>query len=289
MCRMCDMLGEGQIWYLNPKNYSNRMYKLREPGGKALQVADATADGIQEIKRENRSTGDMVREASFAKADGDMETHDSIIREINDRQKRGPGSHVLPLQDAMKVMDIAQGPLGAMMCICRKDFRGEEATNLKEYSCLGLGTGMLKWERWPERYRGGVEFLSPSQAKEWLEYWNKRGYVHIIMQEGGDFIGGLCMCDYPTCVAIRHRLDYGLKYSMVKAEYVAVADYDVCNGCGDCVMRCQFGALRHEVALDKVNIDPFKCFGCGLCETKCSRAAIRLEPRKNYPAIANAW
>lgn len=288
MCRMCDMLGEGQIWYLNPKNYANRLYKLREPGGKEAAVAHATEGGIQESKRRARPLA-TVQEAAFAKANGDMETHDSIIEEINNRQKRGPGSHVLPLQDAMKVVDVAQGPLGAMMCLCRKDFRGEEATNLKEYSCLGLGTGMLKYERWPERYKGGVEFLSPSQAKDWLEYWNKRGYVHIIMQEGGDFIGGLCMCDYPTCIAIRDRVDYGLNYGMVKAEYVAVADYDLCHGCGDCIMRCQFGALRYEVALDKVNIDPFKCFGCGLCETKCPRGAIRLELRTSFPALANVW
>lgn len=288
MCRMCDMLGEGQIWYLNPKNYANRLYKLREPGGKETAVAHATEGGIQESKRRARPLA-TVQEAAFAKANGDMETHDSIIEEINNRQKRGPGSHVLPLQDAMKVVDVAQGPLGAMMCLCRKDFRGEEATNLKEYSCLGLGTGMLKYERWPERYKGGVEFLSPSQAKDWLEYWNKRGYVHIIMQEGGDFIGGLCMCDYPTCIAIRDRVDYGLNYGMVKAEYVAVADYDLCHGCGDCIMRCQFGALRYEVALDKVNIDPFKCFGCGLCETKCPRGAIRLELRTSFPALANVW
>lgn len=288
MCRMCDMLGEGQIWYLNPKNYANRLYKLREPGGKETSVAHATEGGIQESKQRARPLA-TVQEAAFAKANGDMETHDSIIEEINNRQKRGPGSHVLPLQDAMKVVDVAQGPLGAMMCLCRKDFRGEEATNLKEYSCLGLGTGMLKYERWPERYKGGVEFLSPSQAKDWLEYWNKRGYVHIIMQEGGDFIGGLCMCDYPTCIAIRDRVDYGLNYGMVKAEYVAVADYDLCHGCGDCIMRCQFGALRYEVALDKVNIDPFKCFGCGLCETKCPRGAIRLELRTSFPALANVW
>lgn len=288
MCHMCDMLGEGQIWYLNPKNYANRLYKLREPGGKETAVAHATEGGIQESKQRARPLA-TVQEAAFAKANGDMETHDSIIEEINNRQKRGPGSHVLPLQDAMKVVDVAQGPLGAMMCLCRKDFRGEEATNLKEYSCLGLGTGMLKYERWPERYKGGVEFLSPSQAKDWLEYWNKRGYVHIIMQEGGDFIGGLCMCDYPTCIAIRDRVDYGLNYGMVKAEYVAVADYDLCHGCGDCIMRCQFGALRYEVALDKVNIDPFKCFGCGLCETKCPRGAIRLELRTSFPALANVW
>lgn len=288
MCRNCDMLGEGQIWYLNPKNYANRMYKLREQGA---MEADSTR-GAEEMgigKPAMRPTGEIVHDAAIARAKGDMETYDSIIRELNDRKARMPASHVLPLQDAMKVVDIAHGPLGAMMCICRKNFRAEEATNLKEYSCLGMGTGMLKWERWPERYKGGVEFMSPSQTKEWLEYWNKRGYVHIIMQEGGDFIGGLCMCDYPTCQIIRNRLDYGLYNHLLKAEYVAMVDYETCRGCGDCVMRCQFGALRYEVAMDKANIDPFKCFGCGLCETKCSRGAIRLVPRKEFPGLANVW
>ena len=47
MCRMCDMLGEGEIWYLNPKNYANRLYKLREPGGAETAVAHATEGGIQ--------------------------------------------------------------------------------------------------------------------------------------------------------------------------------------------------------------------------------------------------
>ena len=147
MCRMCDMMGEGQIWYLNPKNYANRMYKLREQSGTEATAAQGTEEmriGAQAM----RPTGEMLRDASVARADGDLETYDSIIGELNDRKGRMPASHVLPMQDAMKVVDIAQGPLGAMMCICRKNFRAEEATTLKEYSCLGLGTGMLKWERW---------------------------------------------------------------------------------------------------------------------------------------------
>ena len=48
---------------------------------------------------------------------------------------------------------------------------------------------------------------------------DKRGYVHIIMQEGQDFIGGLCNCDYPACHPIRFRLDYGLSSYLVKGEY----------------------------------------------------------------------
>jgi NAD-dependent dihydropyrimidine dehydrogenase PreA subunit len=148
---------------------------------------------------------------------------------------------------------------------------------------------MFKWERWPERYRGGVEFLSPSQAGEWLEYWDQRGMVHILMQEGGDFIGGLCNCDYPDCGPIRMRVDYGLNYQLVKAEYICEVDYEKCNGCGECLGRCQFNALKYEPTIDKPNIDPMVCFGCGLCETACNRQAIALVPRKQYVGLQHVW
>ena len=289
MCRMCEWLGEGQIWYLNPKNYAHRMYKKREPGGRESTTMVAGADQMKVAGSGELPKRETLREAAEARADGDMDAFNRIMRELNERELKAPGSQVIPLQDAFTVIDMIQGPIAAMMCLCRKEIRGEESSSLYEYSCMGLGTGMLKWERWPERYRGGVEFLSPSQAKDWLEYWDKRGYVHIIMQEGEDFIGGLCNCDYPGCHPIRFRMDYGLDAYLVKGEYVAKVDYSRCNGCGECVKRCQFAALRYEVALDKANIDPFKCFGCGLCATVCRWSAIELIPRKTVPALANNW
>ncbi len=288
-CRMDEMLGEGQIWYLNPKNYAHRMYKKREPGGREATTMLAGAEEIRASQVADRPTGEVVRDAAEAKANGDLDTFHRLIRELNEREAKVPGCHVLPLEDCFRVVDLVQGPMAAMMCICRKNVRGEEASCLDEYSCMGIGTGMLKWERWPERYRGGIEFLSPSQAKEWLEYWDKRGYVHMVMQEGQDFIGGLCNCDYPACQPLRLRLDYGVTSWLVKGEYVAKVDYNQCNGCGDCIKRCQFGALRYEVALDKANIDPFLCFGCGLCATICRRSAIELIPRERFPALANVW
>ena len=289
MCRMCEWLGEGQIWYLNPKNYAHRMYKKRETGSREAATMLSSADQIGRTGSAELTNRETIHKAAEARADGDLDAFNCIMQELNEREAKVPGSQVIPLKDVFTIIDMVQGPIAAMMCICRKEVRGEEAASLYEYSCMGMGTGMLKWERWPERYRGGVEFLSPSQAKEWMEYWDKRGYVHIIMQEGQDFIGGLCNCDYPACHPIRFRLDYGLNSYLVKGEYVAKVDYSRCNGCGECVKRCQFGALRYEVALDKANIDPFKCFGCGLCATTCRWSAIDLVPREKFPALANNW
>ena len=283
MCRMCDMMGKGETWYLNPKNYSNRMYKLREPGKRPTeQLGNSPNAGASE------SAGSAFGRAVEAKANGDLETFNTIIAEMNRRAAMRAGAQVVPLHEVMQVLDIGM-PVAAMMCICRKGTRACEECNLSEYSCMGLGTGMLKWERWPERYRGGVEFLSTKQAKEWVEYWDKKGMMHMLMQEGGDFIGGLCNCDYPDCVPIRQRIDYGLWAPLVKSEYVCFVDWEKCNGCGDCLGRCHYNALKFEATMEKAHIDQFNCFGCGLCETACPRDAISYIDRKKLPGLAKVW
>jgi len=174
-----------------------------------------------------------------------------------------------------------------MHCICRKRTRGwEEDENT--FSCLGIGTGMLKWERWPERYKGGVKFLSVDETKEWLKYWDDKGMVHMIMNYGGQ-TGGICNCDYPDCLIIRYRLDYNMNQCLIRSHYVPVVDFELCTGCGTCVQRCQFGAIKFEITMDRPNIDLYRCFGCGVCETGCPTSAISLEDKENFPAIKNLW
>ena len=153
---------------------------------------------------------------------------------------------------------------------------------------MGMGVGMLKWERWPERYKGGVKFLTPDEAKEWNREMDKRGFCHLLMIFEPPFIGGFCQCDYPDCGLISNAIDFGIG-GLLKSHYVAEPDYDICNGCGICAQRCQWGALKFEVTTGKANIDQFKCYGCGLCETGCPRGAIKLVDRRSLPTLANVW
>lgn len=88
-------------------------------------------------------------------------------------------------------------------------------------------------------------------------------------------------------MSLRNAVDFGI--NVLKSHYVAMVDYDKCNGCGICAQRCQWGALKFEVTSEKANIDLFKCFGCGLCQTGCPRGAIKLVRRETMPAIANVW
>jgi NAD-dependent dihydropyrimidine dehydrogenase PreA subunit len=256
------------------------MYKVKKPGE---QAAGYGADPESQ-------SGVRLREIIRTKQEGDVDKFNELVKEANLRTVTGPFQigQAIPLQEALEMVDLSY-PIASMSCICRIHGRAQEERNEHEYSCTGLGVGMFKWERWPERYKGGVHFMTPDEAKQWLTDWNTRGMMHTVMAFGGTYVGGICNCDYPDCGAIRHRLDYGLELNCLKGHHIAKVDNETCNGCGVCVQRCQFGAIKFEVTIDKPNINQMRCFGCGLCETGCPRQAISLLERESLPGLKEVW
>ncbi len=281
MCYLCDKYGDPEhgngLWYLNPRNYGRHIYKLREPGEK--HKGPGGVEGV--------SWGPGVADL-VAALEVSWEKFDSVRKEMAANWKKtGQERQVIPLQDAEKIMDLCS-PIALMSCICRIAARARDERNELDYTCMGMGVGMFKWERWPERYKGGVKFVDPEGGKEWLRRLNKEGFVHQLMAFGSPYIGGFCMCDYPDCNSVRNAVDFDIGITL-RSHYVAHIDYDKCNGCGICAQRCQFGALKFEVTYNQANVDQFKCYGCGLCETGCPRGAIKLLERKSLPALAEVW
>jgi len=280
MCWLCELYGkDGELWYLNPENYAGTMYKRKQPGAKSVAFGQ-DPEHLQWA---------ALTEIAVAKRE-DPEKFQRLVKDANEN----PVGHVvgvgqvLPLEDCYKVLELAY-PIATISCICRRAARAIEEKSPEEYSCMGFGVGILKWERWPERYKGGAYFPSPDEAKEWIEKWDANGLVHTVMTFGDHFIGGLCNCDYPGCILIQSRLDYGVEPVCLKGHYVAKVDYEACNGCQMCILRCQFGALRFEPTMDRVIIDALRCYGCGLCQTGCPQGAINLLDRKSVPALKDVW
>lgn len=274
MCEWCLKHGEGGKWYLNTQNYALKMYRLRK----------------KELEKKGERVSphlialDVVDEAIQARA-LDPARFPALKKKAEELCTTHHFGQVIPLEDAEAILEIAY-PLVRMSCACRREVRGFD--DKESFYCLGFGVGMYKWERWPENYRGGVEFLAPKDAQSWVRELNKRGFVHSFWTFGTPYIGGICNCEYPACMGIRGRLDYGIKV-LLKGEYVAQLDSSKCTGCGNCLERCQFGALKMEVSLDKVAVAQSKCFGCGLCVSVCKRSAITLAPRENFPVLAQSW
>ncbi len=278
MCQYCVTHGHGQVWYKNAMNYARQMYKLRKREG---------AGDPRQKELDPESQAALILAQAVEAKTADPERYPELKKMANRLVMMTSVGQVVTLQEAMDIVDLAS-PIALMSCVCRKLTRGRVEDDERSYTCMGLGIGMFKWDRWPERYKGGVEFVTPEQAKEWLKQWNKKGMMHSIMTHGTPYIGGICNCDYPDCLAIRYRLDYGIN-QMIKGHWVAKVDYEKCNGCGICVSRCQYGAIKMEVTIGKTNIDMMRCFGCGLCETGCKRQAVTMVDRTTIPGMRGVW
>lgn len=271
MCRWCIAHGEGKLWYKNAKNYAHKLYreslKRSEPplGPFPAQVDELLAQVLEsKLKHPQR----------YPQLKSQLER---ILHGVHFGQ-------VVPLPDLLEILDIAY-PIVKLSCVCRLRSRALPAE--RNRYCLGIGVGMYEAERWPDLYPN-LEFISPSEAKSWIQQLNAKGLVHTIWTFKTPFIGGICNCEYPSCLGIRLRLDYDIQI-LFKGEYVAKLDPGKCKGCGKCIIRCQFGALRMEVSLERVNLDVWKCFGCGLCVTGCPQGALQLIPRSQLPGLAQAW
>jgi len=66
---------------------------------------------------------------------------------------------------------------------------------------------------------------------------------------------------------IRHEEDF-------KGGHYAVIRQDLCTQCGECLERCQFGAISEDFVIDKID-----CEGCGVCVYFCPADAIEFPQR----------
>jgi len=278
MCIWCEKYADGHPrWYFNPANYARKLYKVRKEEAEAAgaEASPMAAGGMALLTDEFLEAWDKK---DYAKID-------KIKQDIEKLSWAAHFGQVVTLEDTLKVIDLIY-PIAIMTCLCRRSMLG--LPDEENFTCIGMGPGMYKWERWPNNYRGGVQFLTPEEAKDIVTRLNKRGLVQTLFTFGTPYIGGICNCDYPDCSAIRTTLDFGIR-TLWKGHHVAQVNRDLCNGCASCIHRCQFKALSFSASQQKAYIDQFQCFGCGLCVSECPQDAITLVERASLPALANVW
>ncbi|NVM30256.1 MAG: 4Fe-4S binding protein [Candidatus Helarchaeota archaeon] len=283
MCEFCmaHSGSTGLPWFKQARMYAREMYhRVR---------ADSQHRKKHGVGLEAQVQG-LALQAMEAKS-LKPQKYPEIVAQVNKLTRNIHSGQVITLDEAETMIDLAS-PIAFIACDCRRAKYGYVERDRSRMTCLGLGIGMFRYERLPGRYIAGAEFVSDDEAKEWLREWNKKGLVHTLMtfglRNGAPYIGGLCNCTFADCLSISWRLDYGIK-QLLKGEGVATLDPNKCNGCFQCITKCQFGALTANIRKEQVNIDMSKCFGCGLCVNSCNKQALKLVDRRKFEVLKYDW
>jgi len=103
------------------------------------------------------------------------------------------------------------------------------------------------------------------------------GLVHIgdNVLDQTTFICNCCGC---CCGFLQGITQQHLKHAVTTTQFIAGAEHEECNGCGECESRCQIQAIRMEG--DYPVVDEEYCLGCGVCAHFCPSSAMKMVERE---------
>jgi electron transport complex protein RnfB len=162
-------------------------------------------------------------------------------------------------------------------CICRKKSR------LLGHTCQKPLENCFVFGAIGEYYveNGMGRRISVEEALEILRKNEEAGLVPS--PANAQKVGGMCSCCGCCCGVLKAVKLHPNPASLVKSNYFARVDQDLCSGCETCLGRCQMGAIYMDD--DWAVVDLKRCIGCGLCVTTCPTKALSLaakDPKEHY-------
>lgn len=180
------------------------------------------------------------------------------------------GLEVRPFESAAEIVEAAQS-WGVTDCICRKqkNLIGQGCSHSLDV-CLTLSAKPGAFDR-----ASAVRVLTKQEAMQTLRRSAEEGLVHSVSNKQED-LWYICNCCTCSCGVLRGMVELGLANVVAKSAFVNRVDDGLCVLCGDCVERCQFGAIALNGSL---TINQARCTGCGVCTIACQEGALHLELR----------
>ncbi|MEE8374605.1 MAG: 4Fe-4S binding protein [Dehalococcoidia bacterium] len=202
-------------------------------------------------------------------------------------------SDVLPHEDPRGIVRV-QPLITVVSCSCRKHKKMIDDPCRKsdaDANCLQFAKSAEY-----SLSRGHGRRISVDEALAIVDKNEEDGLVHQWMNHAKIEAAkpyALCSC-CRCCCTIWHAADIRQVPNdevFAKSRYEARIDVDLCDGCQDCVDRCQFDAIEMRMGEGsrrlKAHVDPDKCWGCGVCALVCKPKALRMHlvrPPEHIPA-----
>ena len=207
---------------------------------------------------------DLLDDMYAEESSRDFDVEGSEFRVIPVHKTIEPGTEILPYEKVSGILEKAE-TIAVMRCACRTIRR---KCNKPRETCITFNRAA--------KYvleRGVGRELTREEALSILDMCEESGLVHMT-SNASHGVPAICNCCTCCCDYLRAQMVLGKKYASVKSRYRAVVDPALCNECGLCIERCNFGAVK--MVNSKPVVDEEKCFGCGLCASQCPVNAINL-------------
>jgi electron transport complex protein RnfB len=214
----------------------------------------------------------MLFEQYYQEAKGPFTSHSPPFHRVIPVEEAIPvGIEIYPYERATEMLGSAKA-WGVRECICRiqQKLIGEGCDRPVE-NCLVFAPVEGVFD-----HSEVTRAITKEEAQRILFEAEEAGLVHSPgnYRDGNYYICNCCTC---CCGLLRNVAEFSIPTVIARSDFVAIVDAELCAGCGDCVARCQFGALAmvEEVCL----VDAGRCVGCGLCTTVCPTEALHLQRR----------
>jgi electron transport complex protein RnfB len=200
---------------------------------------------------------------------------DPLLRVIPAEKTVPPDTKLLPCESISEIIEANRDLITVRNCCCRV---GADICHHPLDVCM-----QFKGRAEFDLYRGSGRKVSSDEAVSIAMTGVGSGLVPTVTNiSRTDDLEFICFCCSCACMALDPCIRVGtLPHLLSPSRYEAKINYEACNGCRYCVIRCQFGAIEmkpipgHDTI--KAVLDPDKCQGCGVCEFVCVPDAISME------------
>ncbi|MFB0563275.1 MAG: hypothetical protein ACETWM_18900 [Candidatus Lokiarchaeia archaeon] len=278
MCNFCVAHGMGTKWYLNPKNLELKM-AYEDPEVRAIW--EEVALGPKGLVDFTAAANALPEEMPYSQESLDL---------MNEQLAKMTGGQIAPIEDALrilKIVDKSDMKIGLTICACRKLWGGKT-----KFSCMHFEPFCDMLTKVYGTLSKHDRYITTDEAIEICKESNKEGLIQWIEWTAMPFVTAICNCELPYCLAIRTRILSGIQNAAMKSHYIALVDPSKCDGCGgspQCLLACNFGAIRFSRLEQFAVVDPTVCFGCGVCRSKCETKAIKLIDKESVAVAKDLW
>ena len=240
----------------------------------------------EQLPRMDRELAELF-EQYFQEARGAIARHAPAVHRVIPVEEAVPaGIEIYPYERATALLEGAKA-WGVRDCICRVQQKLiDKGCDRPVENCLAFAPVEGVFD-----HSETTRPISKKEAQRILAEAEDAGLVHSPgnYRDGHYYICNCCTC---CCGVLRSVAEFSIPTAVASSDFMAVVDADLCAGCGDCLERCQFGALA--VPDDICLVDVGQCVGCGLCVTVCPSGALHLERRPEgaippLPADLRDW